>query len=184
MRKLIYGINLTIDGCCDHTKANPYEDIHDFFTELFRQADTTVYGRITYQLMVPFWPDVARNNPTPNRAMNDFAQAFDAVKKIVFSHTQESVEDKNSELIKGNLADEILKLKQQEGKDILLGGVDLPGQLIALGLVDEYYFVIQPILAGEGRKLFDGAALPEKLELKLVETKVLGSGCVVMHYVK
>ena len=62
MRKLIFGINLTLDGCCDHTKMMPDEEIHDYFTDLLRDAGTLVYGRITYQLMVPFWPDVAKNH--------------------------------------------------------------------------------------------------------------------------
>src|SRR5205814_6901228 len=83
-----------------------------------------------------------------------------------------------------NLHDEILKLKQEPGKNILVGGVSLPSQLIELGLVDEYRFVVGPILAGEGRRLMDGVSLPEKLHLKLVESKPFKSGCVALHYLK
>lgn len=183
MRKLIFGINLTLDGCCDHTKGIADEELHDYYTQLLRDSDTFVYGRKTYQLMVPYWPDVAKNNAGSTKAENDFAQAFDAVKKIVvFSRSLEKVEQKNASIVRTNLRDEILKLKKQEGKNILTGGVDIPSQLIQLSLVDEYYFVIQPLLVGEGRRLLERATLQEKL--KLVESKVFASGCVALRYKK
>jgi dihydrofolate reductase len=183
MRKLIFGINLTLDGCCDHSKGIADEELHDYYTQLLRDSDTFVYGRKTYQLMVPFWPDMAKNNSGTTKAMNDFAHAFNAVKKIVvFSRSLENVAQKNASIIRANLRDEILKLKKQEGKDILTGGVDIPSQLIQLGLVDEYRFVIHPVVVGEGRRLLEGATLLEKLQL--VESKVFASGCVMLHYTK
>jgi dihydrofolate reductase len=185
MRKLIYGINLTLDGCCDHTKVDGNEEIHDFWTQLMRDADVLVYGRKTYQLMVPFWPDVAKNHSGPTNAMNDFAQAFDSVNKIVvFSKSLDKAGGDKTRIVRSNLQDEILKLKQEEGKDILTGGVDLPSQLTELGLVDEYLVVVQPIVVGEGRRLFDDTNLPEKLELKLVDSKIFESGCVALRYAK
>jgi dihydrofolate reductase len=75
-------------------------------------------------------------------------------------------------------------LKQEQGKNILIGGVDIPSQLVELGLVDEYRFVVQPIIAGEGRRLLEGISLPQKLQLKLVESKILKSGCVALRYLK
>jgi|SRR5688572_16929854 len=183
MRKLIFGINLTLDGCCDHTKGIADAELHEYYTQLLRDSDTFVYGRKTYQLMVPFWPDMAKTNSGPTKATNDFAQAFTAVKKIVvFSRSLEKVEDKNTSLVRTDLRDEILKLKNQEGKNILTGGVDIPSQLIQLGLVDEYYVVVHPVLAGEGRRFLDRATLDEKL--KLVESKVFASGCVALRYRK
>jgi len=185
MRNLIFGINITLDGCCDHTKGIADEEIHDYFTELLRDVDVLVYGRKTYQLMVPFWPDVAKNHSAPTKAMNDFAEAFDSVGKIiVFSKSLDRVEGKNTSIIRTNLRDEILKLKQEPGKNILVGGVDLPSQLIALGLIDEYRFVVQPLLVGEGRRLLEGISLPERLQLKLVESKILKSGSVALRYLK
>jgi len=83
-----------------------------------------------------------------------------------------------------SLHDEILKLKQEQGKNILIGGVAIPSQLIELGLVDEYRFVIQPIIAGEGRRLLEGISLPQKLQLKLVDSKIFKSGCVALRYLK
>lgn len=183
MRKLIYGINLTLDGCCDHTKGMADEELHDYYTQLVRDSDTFVYGRKTYELMVPYWPDVAKNSSGSTKAENDFAQAFEAVKKIVvFSRSLEKVEQKKATIVRTNLKDEILKLKKQEGKNILTGGVDIPSQLIQLGLVDEYYFVIQPLIVGEGRRLFDSAKLQEKLQL--IESKFFASGCVALRYGK
>jgi dihydrofolate reductase len=183
MRKLIFAINLTLDGCCDHTKGIADDELHEYYTQLLRDYDTFVYGRKTYQLMVPFWPDMAKTNSGSTKAMNDFAHAFDAIKKIVvFSRSLENVEQKNASIVRTNLKDEILKLKKQEGKNILTGGVDIPSQLIQLGLVDEYYFVIQPLLVGEGIRLLERATLQEKLQL--VESKFFASGSVGLRYTK
>jgi dihydrofolate reductase len=96
----------------------------------------------------------------------------------------DSAEDKNTRIVRTNLRDEILKLKQEPGKNILTGGVSIPSQLIELGLVDEYHFVIGPIVAGEGRRLLDNVSLQERLQLKLVESKIFKSGCVALHYLK
>ena len=180
MRKLIYAINTSIDGCCDHTKMTPDEDIFDFFIALIRGADLMVYGRITYELMVPFWPDIAKNNSGDSKGVNEFAQVFDSKKKVVFSRTLQKVEDKNSRLAHSDLQDEILKLKQEEGGDILLGGVDLPSQLT--DLIDEYYFVVAPLIVGEGRRLFEGSQPGKRLELKLIDSQAYKSGYIVQHY--
>lgn len=185
MRKVIFGINLTLDGCCDHTKVNANEDIHEYFAQQMREAGLLVYGRITYQLMVPFWPDLAKTQSGPTKSINDFALAFDSVPQIVvFSRTLQTVEAKNTRIVRGDLENEIRKLKQEPGKDILVGGVDLPSQLIALDLIDEYRFVIHPTLAGEGRRLLDATNLQERLQLKLVDSKVFTSGCIAVRYLR
>jgi len=183
MRKLIYAINVTLDGCCDHTKFAPDEDLFDYYIQLIQDVGLFVYGRKTYQLMVPYWPDVAKD-PSATKADKEFARAFDSKEKIVFSRSLESVDDKNSRVARTNLRDEILKLKQESGNAILAGGVDIPSQLIQLGLVDEYRFVVLPILAGEGRRLMEGVSLPGKLRLKLAESKTFKSGCVALRYLK
>jgi dihydrofolate reductase len=105
-------------------------------------------------------------------------------KKVVFSPSLASAEDENTRIIRTNLRDEILKLKQEQGKNILVGGVDVPSQLMELGLIDEYRFVVIPTIAGEGRRLMEGVSLPEKLQLKLVESKLFKSGCVALRYLK
>jgi len=183
MRNIIFAINTTLDGCVDHTKGVANDETHEYFTDLLREVDLLVFGRITYQLMVPFWPEVAKTQ-SMTKASNEFANAFVSINKIVFSRTLDTAEDKNTRIVRTNLRDEILKLKQENGKSILLGGVSIPSQLIELGLVDEFRFVIGPIIAGEGRRLLEGVSLPETLQLKLVESKIFKSGCVAHRYLK
>ncbi len=184
MRNVIYAINITLDGCCDHTKFNPDDELLEHYTRLLRDdAGVLVYGRKTYQLMVPYWPDIAKSQ-SETRADIEFAQAFVSRKKIVFSRSLASAEDENTKIVRTNLRDEILKLKQEQGENILVGGVDVPSQLMELGLIDEYRFVVAPIIAGEGRRLFEGVSLPEKRQLKLVESKTFKSGSVALRYLK
>ncbi|HEY6336903.1 MAG TPA: dihydrofolate reductase family protein [Candidatus Sulfotelmatobacter sp.] len=182
MRKVIFAINVTLDGCFDHTSTIADDELLEHFTHLIiGGVDLLVYGRKTYQMMVPYWPDVAKDQSS-TKADKEFAQAFDSVNKVVFSRSLDRAEEKNTRIVRTNLRDEILKLKQEPGKNILTGGVDIPSQLIELGLVDEYHFVVQPIIAGKGRRLLEGITLRQKLQLKLVESKLLKSGCVVLHY--
>jgi dihydrofolate reductase len=186
MRNVIYAINITLDGCCDHTKFNPDpdEEVLEHYTHLLRDdAGVLVYGRKTYQLMVPYWPDIAKSQ-SETKADIEFARTFDSLNKIVFSRSLGSVEDKNTKIVRSNLRDEILRLKQEQGKNILVGGVDVPSQLMKLGLIDEYRIVVTPIIVGEGRRLFEGVKLPEKCRLKLVESKIFKSGSVALRYLK
>ncbi len=183
MRKLIFAINTTLDGCVDHTKQIADEETHEYFAQLMRDVDLLAFGRKTYQLMVPFWPEVAKSQ-SMTKAENEFARTFDSINRIVFSRSLDSAEDRNTRIVHTNLHDEILKLKQEQGKNILVGGVDIPSQLIELGLIDEYRFVVGPIIVGEGRRLLDGVSLPERLQVKLVESKVFESGCVAVRYLK
>jgi len=180
MRKLVFAINTTLDGCCDHTKFYPNEDTFAYFTRLTRDADTFLYGRKTYQLMVPYWPDAAKEDPS-----DEFAQAFDAVEKIVvFSQSLDSAEEQKTRIVHTGLQDEVLKLKREQGKNIFTGGVNLASQLAVLGLIDEYHIIVYPIIVGEGTRLFEGINLQEKLQLKLVESTVFKSGAVALRYLK
>jgi dihydrofolate reductase len=180
MRNLIYAINISLDGCCDHTKFYPAEDTMEYFVQLTRDADTFLYGRKTYELMVPYWPDVAKEDPS-----DEFARAFDAVGKIVvFSQSLDSPDDEKTSIVRTGLQDEVLKLKQEPGKNILTGGVSIPSQLAELGLIDEFRFVVHPLVVGEGRRLFDGINLQGNLQLKLVESTVFKSGTVALRYLK
>ena len=184
MRNVIFAINLTVDGCCDHTKFNPDEETLEYFSHLTRDADLQVFGRKTYQLMVPYWPDVAKNHSGQTKADIEFAEAFVSKNKIVFSQSLESAEDKNTKIVRTNLQDEIVRLKQGQGKNIFVGGVSIPSQLIELGLIDEYRFVIMPIIAGAGRRLLEDIGLQEKLRLKLVESRIFRSGFIALRYLK
>jgi dihydrofolate reductase len=180
MRKLIYVINLSLDGCCDHTKMTPDEKIFDFHINLMQNVGVLIYGRITFELMVPYWPDIIKNSSRESQADVAFAKAFDDVPKVVFSKTLDKVDDKNSRIARSSPEDEINKLKQEPGKDIYVGGVAFPAYLMERGLIDEFIFVVQPVLVGEGRHL----ELKGKSPLTLVDTKVFKSGSMVFHYKK
>jgi dihydrofolate reductase len=183
MRNVVFAVHISLDGCVDHTKLIGHDELGEYSTQLLRDADLQVFGRKTYQLMVPYWPDVAKD-PSATKADKEFADAFVSINKIVFSRTLDSVEETNTKIVRTNLQDEIIKLKQEQGKNILVGGVNIPSQLIELGLVDEFHFIVQPIIAGEGTRLLEGVSLPEKLQLKLVESKIFKSGFVALHYLK
>src|SRR5262249_11718030 len=116
MRNVIFAINLTLDGCCDHTKQLADDETHEFFTQLLREVDLLAFGRTTYQLMVPFWPEVAKNQ-SMTKAENEFARTFDSINKIVFSRSLAGAEDRNTRIVRADLHDEILKLKQERGKN-------------------------------------------------------------------
>lgn len=185
MRKLIYAINMSVDGCCDHTNLIPHDDLLEYYARLLQDVDVLVYGRITYQLMVPYWPDIAKNPAGQTKTFIDFARAFDSVSKIVvFSRSLARTEEERMRVVPANLQDEVLKLKQERGKDILVGGVSIPSRLIELGLIDEYRFVVQPIVVGEGRRLCGGVHLPARSQLKLVDSSTFKSGCISLRYLK
>lgn len=126
-----------------------------------------------------YWRSVVEN-PTGNKAMDDFAVAIDNAQKIVFSRTLESVDWKNTELKREVVKEEILELKQQEGKDILVGSPSLIVQLAQLGLVDEYQLGVQPTVVGSGLPLFKN--ITDRIDLKLLKTKTFGCGAVFFYY--
>jgi dihydrofolate reductase len=183
MRKVVYAINLSLDGCFDHTIGAPDAEVGQYYLDLVRDTGLLVFGRKTYELMVPYWPDIAKSD-SDDKMDKDFAEAFVSKKKVVFSRSLASAEGDDTRIVRTNLRDEVLKLKQEPGKNILVGGVDIPSQLIALGLVDEFRFVVMPVLAGKGKRLFEGVSL-EKIQLKLVEsTTFKSSGSVLLRYLK
>jgi len=178
MRKIIAAINLTIDGVCDHTAGIPDEEIHQHYTELLGQGDAILYGRITYQLM-EFWRTLLEN-PSDEKSMNDFAEAINRIPKIVFSHTLKDVEWKSATVAKCNLKEEVLELKKQSGKDILVGSRSLILQLLELNLIDEYQFCIHPVVAGSGLPLFEN--ISDRHVFKLIKTKIFRGGAVMLYY--
>ncbi|HXB33263.1 MAG TPA: dihydrofolate reductase family protein [Puia sp.] len=184
MRKLIYTINHTVDGCLDHTAFMPDEGLFDYYIRLVQDAGLIVYGRITYELMVPYWPDILKNPAGETKADVEYARAFVAAQKVVFSRTLKSVEDENTRISSLSLKEEILKLKEEDGKDILVGGVDIPSQLTELGLIDEYLFIVMPIFAGKGRRFLDDVILKEKIRLRLLDSKTFESGSIALRYQK
>ena len=153
MRKLIAAINMTLDGFCDHTAGIADDELHQHYNELLSQSGAIIYGRITYQLMESYWPAVVIN-PTGNRPMDEFAVLIQNIPKIVFSHTLTNVDWENARLAKGGIKEEVLELKQQAGKDILVGSPSLIVALMKLNLIDEYQLCVHPVVLGSGLPLF------------------------------
>jgi dihydrofolate reductase len=178
MRKLIAAINMTLDGFCDHTAMIADEEIHQHYTELLSSADTVIYGRITYQLM-EYWKSVVEN-PTGNKSMDEFAAAIDNISKIVYSRTLKNVDWKNTELKKEVIKEEVLELKQQADKNILVGSPSLIVALAQLDLIDEYQLGVQPTVLGSGLPLFKN--IKDRIDLKLAKTKTFGCGAITLYY--
>ena len=178
MRKVIAAINMTLDGFCDHTAGIADDETHQHFTELLSSADTIIFGRITYQLM-EYWKSVVEN-PTGNKATDEFAAVMDNIHKIVYTRTLENVEWKNTELKNEIVKEEILDLKQQAGKNILVGSPSLIVALTQLELIDEYQLVVQPIILGSGLPLFKN--ITNRIDLKLLKTKAFDCGPVTLYY--
>lgn len=179
MRNVIAAINMTLDGFCDHTAVDADEELHQHYSDLLRSGGTLVYGRITYQMMESYWPSVVEN-PTGDKGTDDFAVFIDNIQKVVFSRTLGSVVWKNSILKKEVTREAILELKQQAGKDIFVGSPSMILALTELGLIDEYQIAVHPVVIGSGLPLFKN--VQDKLRLKLLKTKTLGSGAVVLYY--
>jgi len=171
-------MNMTLDGFCDHTAMIADEEIHEHYTELLTNADAVIYGRITYQLM-EYWRSVVEN-PTGDKSMDDFAEAIDNISKIVYSRTLENVDWRNAELKKEIIKDEILELKQQAGKNILIGSPGLIVSLANLNVIDEFQLGVQPTVIGSGLPLFKN--ITDRVELKLLRTKTFGCGAVFLYY--
>ena len=180
MRKVIFAINITIDGYCGHETGIADDELHEYFTGLLRDSGVEILGRNTYHLMYPYWHDVAVNQ-SETKTINEFARTFDAMPKLVFSTTLKRVEWNNTTLLHSNLREEIMKLKEQPGKNISIGSLNIASQVAEWDLIDEYHFVVHPVIAGKGPRLFES---DKNFVLNLVRSKTFQSGVVALHYKK
>lgn len=178
MRKLIAAINISIDGFCDHTLGIPDKEIHKHYADLLNASGAVLYGRIAYQMMEYWRPFV--KNPTGEELTDAFVTAIDKIPKIVFSHTLKSVDWETARLAKQDLEKEVLELRKQAGKDILVCSPSLIAELTKLNLVDQYQLCIHPVIAGNGLTLFKG--LSEQVALNLIKTKPFDFGAVLHYY--
>src|SRR5512133_387527 len=153
MRKVIAAMNMTLDGICDHTAGIADDELHQHYNELLSRSGAIIWGRITYQLMESSWPTIVIN-PTGSKPIDEFALIVQNIPKIVFSKTLTKVEWKNSRLVKRGIKEEVTELRQQTGKDILVGSPSLIVALTNLSLIDEYQLCVHPVLAGNGLPLF------------------------------
>jgi len=178
MRKVIAAFNMTLDGVSDHTAGIADDDLHRHYAELINNGGVILYGRTTYQLM-QFWQELLKK-PSGERSMDEFAIAIDKIQKLVFSNTLKETNWDSAKLASKSLVDELLELKQQAGRDILVGSRSLIIQLLNSHLIDEFQICIHPVIEGKGMLLFD--QIRDRIVLKLTKTKVLGSGAAVLYY--
>lgn len=183
MRKVVFAINITADGYCSHTDMVADEELHGYFTGLLRDAGPLLIGRVTYQLMVPYWPDIARDQ-SGDEATNEFARVFDSLEKVVFSTTLKHAGGDNTRIVRTNPEEEVLALKRQPGKAICVSGLSIASRLSGRGLIDEYRFVVHPVVAGKGPRLFDIAKPQERLLLDFIGSETFRSGVVALRYKK
>ena len=178
MRKVIAAINMSVDGVFDHTAMLPDQDVHRHYAELLDSADTILYGRITYHLM-EYWREVLKN-PTGYKATDAFAVSIDKISKIIFSTTLKDINWASARLAKNDLKQEVLDLKQQAGKDILVGSRSLIISLLKFHLIDEFQLCIHPVIAGSGNTLFQN--VNERMNLNLSRMKTFSGGAVILYY--
>lgn len=182
MRALRYSINVTLDGCCHHEAGlPPNEESMRYWTAQVERADALLYGRVTYEMMESAWrkPATGKWPGWMDEWEVPFAEAIDAAKKHVVSSASSQVHW-NAELVRGDVGEAVQQLKQEPGEGLLVGGVRLPSALAELGLIDEYDFLVHPVLAGHGPRLLAG--LGERIRLELVDRREFGSGAVAMRY--
>ena len=180
MRKLIMQMNISLDGFADHTVAIADDELHEFASEMLDRQDIALFGRVTYQLMEGYWP-IVHQDPKETKSVIEFARKFNAMPKMVFSSTIQNATWNNTQLIKEDLVQKVMELKQQSGKFISIGGLRVSQELMRHGLIDEYWLLVHPIVAGKGKRLFNGL---ERINLKLMNTRAFKSGVMVLHYEK
>ena len=178
MRKIIAAINMTIDGICDHTAGIPDEALHQHYTELLDQAGVILYGRTTYELM-QFWQTLIKI-PSGQKSMDDFAAAIEKLPKLIFSNTLKNTDWESATLATQELEKEVVALKQQAGKNILIGSRSLIIQLLNIHLIDEFQLCIHPMIEGKGLHLFDN--INDQTRFRLLKTKTFDSGAIVLYY--
>ncbi|GAA2849747.1 dihydrofolate reductase family protein [Microbacterium arabinogalactanolyticum] len=181
MGTLTFSLNVTLDGCVDHREGIADDESHAFFTRLMDEAGAMLWGRVTYEMMESYWPAVARGEEEAPPAMREWAVKLDAKPKHVVSSTRTDFPWSNSHHLSGDLREGVQRLKDETPAGVLLGSGSLATELDRLDLIDEYRFLVQPMIAGHGPTLFQ-AGLPATRRLELISATPLRSGAVDMHY--
>ena len=185
MRKLIFFMHTSLDGFVAGLNGemdwiNIDDAIFDFVATMTNKADTALYGRVTYDMMQSYWPTAGEK---PNASKHDIEHSawYNKVLKVILSKTISEKGLDNTKVIGDRLADNINKIKKQEGKNILIfGSPTASHSLLSQGLIDEFWLFVNPVLLGHGIPLFKG--VPERTKLKLIETKTFSCGVIALHY--
>ena len=187
MRNLIFFMHTSLDGFVAGPKGEMNwikidEEMFDFVGTMTDNSDTALYGRVTYEMMQSYWPK-ASELPNASKHDKEHSAWYNKVNKVVLSKTMNENGLENTTVIGDHLVENIQRIKGQEGKNILIFGSPRASQsLLGLGLIDEFWLFINPILLGKGMPLFNG--ITETTNLKLIESKTFASGVIALHYSK
>ncbi len=182
MRSVVYSMSVSLDGYIAGPNGEidwsmPDAELHRFHNQRVRETGTQLLGRRLYETML-YW-ETADQNPSAHEVELEFARIWQALPRVVFSRTLDEVEG-NSRLVRDGAVEEVVRLKEEEGKDIAVGGAGLAATLIEAGLVDDFQLFVNPVVLGGGTPFFP--ALAERIDLELVETREFASPAVYLHY--
>ncbi|MGO1908625.1 MAG: dihydrofolate reductase family protein [Brevibacterium linens] len=178
---LTFSINVTLDGCVDHQEGIADDETHAWFTHLMDESGAMLWGRTTYEIMESYWPSVARGDVDAPPAIREWALKLEAKPKYVASSTRSDFPWTNSHHLAGDLHTSVQELKDRTHDGVLIGSGKLAAELDRLDLIDEYRFLIHPMIAGHGPTLYhDG--LPSTRRLELVSTEILSNAVIATHY--
>jgi dihydrofolate reductase len=186
MRNVVLFMHLTLDGYAAGPNGEldwiPFDDETVAYADkLVKTVGSTIYGRVTYQMMESYWPTVYKDPSNNSKHDVDHATWYENVEKIVFSKSLNTVESNNTLLIKDNIVEEITKLKQLPGKDLVIfGSPSLAQAFIQLDLIDEYQLTVSPVVLGSGIRLFQDNK--DMTKLKLLSSQAFRSGLLSLHY--
>jgi dihydrofolate reductase len=185
MRKVVLFMHLSLDGFAAGPNGElnwvPYDDeTQDYADGIVSTVGAAIYGRVTYGMMEGYWPTVP-NNPSSSQREKDHANWYMNIEKIVLSKNLMQVNSNNTKLIKENIVEEIGKLKEQSGKDLVIfGSPSVAKTFIQLGLIDEFQLTVSPVILGRGVRLFED--LQKQMNLELLSCRALKSGIITLHY--
>lgn len=183
MARLTFSLNVTLDGCVDHREGIADDETHAYFTRLMDDSGAMLWGRTTYEMMESYWPSVARGDIDAPPALRDWATKLEAKPKYVVSTTRADFPWSNSHLLSGDLRAAVQELKDETPDGVLLGSGLLATELDRLDLIDEYRFLVHPMIVGHGPTLY-AHGLPSTRRLELIATEPLSNGVVAVHYRK
>ena len=185
MKKIVLSLHTTVDGFLAGPNGEMNwikldEELFDVVGSFTKEADTALYGRVTYEMMESYWPTAA-DKPNASKHDREHSSWYRKVKKVVLSKTMKDEQNGNTKVIGDNVATEIGRLKQSEGGSILMfGSARAAHSLMEHKLIDEYWLFVNPILLGKGIPVFSD--IKEKVNLELIETISLKCGVIALHY--
>ncbi|MBM9463797.1 dihydrofolate reductase family protein [Aeromicrobium sp. YIM 150415] len=181
MGLLTFSLNVTLDGCVDHREGIADDETHAYFTRLMDESGAMLWGRVTYEMMESSWPAVARGDEDAPPAIREWALKLESKPKYVVSSTRTDFPWSNSHHLTGDLRTAVRELKEATPDGVLVGSGALATELDRLDLIDEYAFLLHPMIAGHGPTLHQGG-LPGTRRLELMSAKPLSNGAVALHY--